>query len=534
MLQISAGATSPSLSDRSAFPSFFRTVAPDQSHNHARAAFLKHHGWRHVGTLNENTESYALAMNELVRVFGTHHDITFVATGSIGESKIKDHLTLLKEKDIRIIIGAFSAQFARKVFCQAYRIQLYGPRYVWLIPGSFPSNWWLDQRENSDCSNEELEEAIEGYLSVTVATGGASEVTPGFTAGISREDFVDLLGYPSISGTYSSEALAFDAVFAVAYTVRNSLPSIGASSLVPDKLIHTLSRLEFSGVSGPVSFVGGDRVGNSVFRQYVEKEFRVVAVYQAESHYLSFNCSRCLSVSWRGQSKIPVDRRKSLHGIESIDLHTFVGVTIVSCFGISLSLTFLCFNFRFRNHKFIKLSSPKLNNTTAIGCCLVYGSVIAFGVDYGLTQSHLHMHAICQIRIFLLSSGFSVAFGSLFLKTFRVHRIFRRASRGVIKSRLLRDNQLLAGVALLFCTDIAFQLIWYLTDPVDVQLRRLPALHSHIDLDTVYIRDVEVCSSQFMGTIWLPVMYFYKGLMLLAGIFLTLETRNVKVCRFIR
>ncbi|GAU97950.1 hypothetical protein RvY_09165-3 [Ramazzottius varieornatus] len=469
-------------------------------------------------------------------------------------------LAKFQEKDIRIIIGAFSAQFARKVFCQAYRIQLYGPRYVWLIPGSFPSNWWLDQRENSDCSNEELEEAIEGYLSVTVATGGASEVTPGFTAGISREDFVDLLGYPSISGTYSSEALAFDAVFAVAYTVRNSLPSIGASSLVPDKLIHTLSRLEFSGVSGPVSFVGGDRVGNSVFRQYVEKEFRVVAVYQAESHYLSFNCSRCLSVSWRGQSKIPVDRRKSLHGIESIDLHTFVGVTIVSCFGISLSLTFLCFNFRFRNHKyglalwarahvlyppyishprmvfcrFIKLSSPKLNNTTAIGCCLVYGSVIAFGVDYGLTQSHLHMHAICQIRIFLLSSGFSVAFGSLFLKTFRVHRIFRRASRGVIKSRLLRDNQLLAGVALLFCTDIAFQLIWYLTDPVDVQLRRLPALHSHIDLDTVYIRDVEVCSSQFMGTIWLPVMYFYKGLMLLAGIFLTLETRNVKVCRFIR
>lgn len=98
-------------------------------------------------------------------------------------------LAKFQEKDVRIIIGAFSAQFARKVFCQAYRIQLYGPRYVWLIPGSFPSNWWLDQRDNSDCSNEELEEAIEGYLSVTVATGGASEVTPGFTAGIVRTRF---------------------------------------------------------------------------------------------------------------------------------------------------------------------------------------------------------------------------------------------------------------------------------------------------------------------------------------------------------
>ena len=94
--QISAGATSPSLSDRNHFRYFFRTVAPDHSHNDARAVLFKHYGWSHVGTLSENTESYALAMNELVRVLGKHHNITVVSSGSIGELKIKAHLQLLK------------------------------------------------------------------------------------------------------------------------------------------------------------------------------------------------------------------------------------------------------------------------------------------------------------------------------------------------------------------------------------------------------------------------------------------------------
>ncbi|XP_026331181.1 gamma-aminobutyric acid type B receptor subunit 1-like, partial [Hyposmocoma kahamanoa] len=40
IVQVSFGSTSPALSDRSEFPLFCRTVAPDSSHNPARIAFI--------------------------------------------------------------------------------------------------------------------------------------------------------------------------------------------------------------------------------------------------------------------------------------------------------------------------------------------------------------------------------------------------------------------------------------------------------------------------------------------------------------
>jgi len=41
-----------------------------------------------------------------------------------------------------------------------------------------------------------------------------------------------------------------------------------------------------------------------------------------------------------------------------------------------------------------------------------------------------------QIRAYLLSMGFSLAFGSMFAKTYRVHRIFTRSCIGVVKNKV--------------------------------------------------------------------------------------------------
>lgn len=128
----------------------------------------------------------------------------------------------------------------------------------------------------------------------------------------------------------------------------------------------------------------------------------------------------------------------------------------------------------------IKLSSPRLNNMAAAGCALVYGAVILLGLDHAtLADSGGYFPTICTVRIFffyfysfifissnrrivfdsnlrtsiydigyrrflsivfqarayLLSAGFSLAFGSMFTKTYRVHRIFTRSRSGVVKNK---------------------------------------------------------------------------------------------------
>jgi len=54
------------LSDRREFPYFYRTVAPDSSHNPARIAFIRRFGWGTVTTFSQNEEVHSLAVNNLV------------------------------------------------------------------------------------------------------------------------------------------------------------------------------------------------------------------------------------------------------------------------------------------------------------------------------------------------------------------------------------------------------------------------------------------------------------------------------------
>jgi hypothetical protein len=59
-LQVSFGSTSPALSDRGEFPLFYRTVAPDSSHNPARLAFVRVFGWDTVTALSQNEDVFSL------------------------------------------------------------------------------------------------------------------------------------------------------------------------------------------------------------------------------------------------------------------------------------------------------------------------------------------------------------------------------------------------------------------------------------------------------------------------------------------
>lgn len=74
-------------------------------------------------------------------------------------------------------------------------------------------------------------------------------------------------------------------------------------------------------------------------------------------------------------------------------------------------------------YRYIKMSSPHLNNLIIIGCMLTYSSVIFLGLDSQLSSVAAFPY-ICTARAWLLMAGFSLAFGSMFSKTWRVHSIF--------------------------------------------------------------------------------------------------------------
>lgn len=70
-------------------------------------------------------------------------------------------LTKLKEKDTRIILGNFNEKWARQIFCEAYKLDMYGRKYQWLVMGTYSYEWWKQYDPDVNCTLDELETALE-------------------------------------------------------------------------------------------------------------------------------------------------------------------------------------------------------------------------------------------------------------------------------------------------------------------------------------------------------------------------------------
>lgn len=605
VLQISFGSLSSVLSDRAGFPLFFRTVAPDSSHNAARVAFLKRFRWDAVATLHEDDELYALAINELLTQLDGAN-IAVSSSESVTRNDFLEQIQELKNTDSRIIIGSFSRHMARKIFCEVYKQGMYGAEFQWIVPGGL-GEWWLDPGR-SDCSADQLRAAADNLITVAAYTGRLPSHTS--VSGLQMDAFWQKLSAeledelrsdgatPPPAGGYAGHVTqAYDAVWTVALALRTAellwrkadlnvtlsdyryeklLPDTGGGSRYvwnvttepPQKqerrmanfFDRIVSRLRFNGISGPLSFSGSDRVGITEFQQNQGGVLRKVALYIPDSGTLDFSCFRCNPIIWK-DGEPPVARRIVKLSVATIQRSVFISVSVLSVFGMLLAVAFLAFNLCYRKSKYIKLSSPKLNNMTVVGCLLVYLAIVLLGLDHGTLGSDTHFAVFCTVRAFLLSGGFSLAFGAIFIKTYRVHHIFVRASSGVIKNKLLQDQQLIALVCVLVLIDCAIVTLWVTFDPMERTMRnltmqvpglpypldgagrlrysdmklhaenaanRLPRSISRSERDVVYLLQREQCYSEHMAK-WLGALYIYKGLLLVVGCYMAWETRNVQI-----
>lgn len=127
--------------------------------------------------------------------------------------------------------------------------------------------------------------------------------------------------------------------------------------------------------------------------------------------------------------------------------------------------TTMSYNFAKLTHlfplRYIKMSSPHLNNLIIIGCMLTYMSVIFLGLDSGLSSVAAFPY-ICTARAWLLMAGFSLAFGAMFSKTWRVHSIFTDLK---LNKKVIKDYQLFIVVGVLLAIDLAIMTTWQIADP---------------------------------------------------------------------
>ncbi|KAL3197625.1 hypothetical protein MRX96_044826 [Rhipicephalus microplus] len=170
------------------------------------------------------------------------------------------------------------------------------------------------------------------------------------------------------------------------------------------------------------------------------------------------------------------------------------------------------------------MSSPYLNNLIIVGCILTYTSVILLGMDSGFT-SVANFPYICAARAWVLMSGFTLAFGAMFSKTWRVHAIFTNIK---LNKKVIKDYKLFMVVGVFLMLDVIILTTWQIVDPFYREARRGQPVASQGNEDVSVIPEMEFCQSHKM-TIFLGSIYAYKGLLMAFGCFLAWETRHVSI-----
>nr|CAI5822291.1 unnamed protein product [Callosobruchus analis] len=523
ILQVSFGSTSPYLSDRNKFPLFFRTVAPDSSHNDAKIHFIKKFGWKVVATFTQSENEYLLPINRLITDL-ENANVACMSTVTFSLDNYFDQLKVLKELDTRVIVGSFSASILPQIFCAIYDLKMMD-EYVWILQNRV-QNWWSLPKK---CTDYALKQATSGILLFSeyndLEGSGLS------ISGMNSDRFEEAL---NISKSHISQhaTQSYDAVWAIALTLRhNWLVRLEDFQYTDKDLVckwmRTMESLKFIGLSGPLKFKGADRIGNSIIRQVQDGIQRDIAIFDSITNTLDFNCGTCHRVIWK-DNKIPIAQRILKISMTTIPNALFYAVTVVSLIGIGISFIFLCINLYFRKLRTLKLSSPKLNNVAVVGCILVYCSVILLGINNTTIKSNLHFSKLCFAKVYLLSAGFSLTFGSMLAKTYRVHRLFTYSCAGLVRDKLLKDKQLIVLIMIPLIVDAVILTLWVIIDPMERHIYNFTLEADFSNRGIVYQPQVESCSCHNTPG-WYLALFGYKSIILIMGIFMAWKTRHVKV-----
>ncbi|XP_052799303.1 gamma-aminobutyric acid type B receptor subunit 2-like [Mya arenaria] len=537
VMEISYVAQTASTVDKDLFPSLFTVNPITALLNQAALKMMKYFGWSRVGTIgteDERSVSQLNAFHNLVQ--NTTNNMVLVTAAVLTDSSnVKNILATFKQFDVRIIVAAFRSSLAPAIFCEAYKMDLYGSSHVWILSGPLLYPMWITKANMSglDCTREQLIKASGGHFTLDFHEMSQSQdiIISGNPAKQVYEDMqqkADQLGWKFTAYT----PYIYDAVWSLALGLNHSqkllsplglsLSDYNYSNVFLEAIKSGMKEVHFHGMSGPVSFdEQGNRIGISYIQQNFNDTTEDVASYNPENGVLTW--FKPVESLW-ADGRIPRDSFKYQRSLVQTSGIAFGMIVVLSVIGIGITFAFLSFNVYFRNNRRIKMSSPMINNLIMGGCLILYVQVLLSALDYTHTFDEQSGTTVCMTRIWMMSVGFTILFGGMFSKTYRVYVLFRDYH---CKTKVIKDIHLFGMVGILLLIDCVILIPWTLAYPLTYK-RHVVQTKDISDYNVIFSSVYLSCYEARQGY-WFASVYIYKGLLLAFGVFLAWETRSVQV-----
>ncbi|XXQ31077.1 G-protein coupled receptors family 3 profile domain-containing protein [Plasmodiophora brassicae] len=505
---ISPTATSPVLSDKSLYGTFSRMFPPDNFQGKALAQTVQYFGWNVVCAISTSDTYGSSLMNVFVREAGTRNITVATAIQFSSAADPTDQLQRILSTGVRVIVMPMLSGDAKTVLTVAAKLGMTTSQYVWL--GTDGIAGWMDPS------------IFEGVLAtsglVDHSTTAYQQMTAQFTANYNSNPG---LGHPVLADT---GAFLYDAIHFGFYTLYK-MDQAGVP-WTRTNVLQWIRQTTMNGSTGTIVMdANGDRLG--AYSLYnVQKQPDGTLAWVAAATVYQTNIVKTLPfVFSQGRTTVPVAVPIAM-SVQLGPSSAAVGAMVsLGGIGIAAALGILAFNVYYRNLRYIKMSTPILNDIIIVGCIVAYICQILLAVSGSITDVKAYADN-CTTRIVLLTTSFSLSFGVLFSKTYRVAMIFGSGEMRVVK---IKNSQLLSYVIVLLLADFVVLVVWMSTWPITTVVTTLPSYPNPADpSDSLINPFVLSCTSTNMST-FLTTIYVYKGLLVGVGAILALKTSHVNI-----
>ncbi|RDD36398.1 Gamma-aminobutyric acid type B receptor subunit 2, partial [Trichoplax sp. H2] len=568
LVQVSYISSSPALSNRNIYPYFFRARSSESERILPTFEIFKRFNWTRISIISETSKNlYTLSLNipcmikdkvDLEKLSIKSLNIPCMIKDKVDLEKLSIKLTnqiiaTANRTGLNIVVSAGfdtnedPGQALQSI--KAYHLGLVRPKYVWVGPGWFTTRYWWRNPEGGEvvvgksrCNDTIMDSMAEGYFSTDPL---AKSQSPDPTiSGMTTSEWIEAYdnfrnseSYSKYKGGIKFATFTYDATWAVAVALNNSIPRLAEMNKTlqdfqyNDKVFlnifkNEMAKVSFLGVSGPLAFTNtGDRLGITVIKRIQNLEEITVALYYDQGTRVIWNNS--IQFKWGTPGdKVPIDFPEIRPEKEAVPLFLYVFMVILTSAGIILALSLLVFNYYYRENRIMKLTSPNINNAIIFGSIFCYLSVIFLGMDSETLGIHYRsfMTTACWIQVWLLLLGFMLGFSALFAKTWRLYVIFTNKTG---KSKIIKDKQLYAFIAIIVTIGIAILVAQAAIDPIYLEERNLSAI-PYKNGDLIVIPVSMNCLTR-NSVIWQVIMLGPNGILLAYGLLLAWRTRNISI-----
>ncbi|KAJ3162632.1 hypothetical protein HDU86_003605 [Geranomyces michiganensis] len=499
IFQCSIWSTSPQLSNKAIYPTFFRLVADDNFQALVILDLVKSQGWRRIGAL-VGEEPYGQGLLDKIRSSIDSYGISLLGSFTFymnDPAGIEYRVNQLKDLGARIILLFPNGEAdAVKIFRVLAANGMVGPDYVYIGGDNLLE---IDSAAENDADRANLQ----GLLMTEPLEYSAA--TKPF-----EQRFMAKYGMAPLSGAVAW----YDATYAFAYAFKKIMNDYGytATDISTNKWLEQklnvtqFTDFSFQGAMRKASWLPNGDSQNSLFHvmNLVGSKYKEVALGEVGSLKITDKF-----VFASGSTDVPSDQPMLSDQTIGYNKPAPLAIIVLSAILIAVVAVSIIPLAILRDHRLLKPVSPLFMILSLVGMLMCLLTIFVDATKVPTTVS-------CNSYMALLTVGFGTVVGGILVKLRRLYRIF---DNRIAHRRASTNREVLAESGLVVLVEFILVFIWAGGFPL------LPIEHSDLRSATHYYSCESANSTASKA---LPAAVFvYNGVLVLACCYFAFATRDI-------